>query len=76
MIWVVATGKTRDDIESETSNMTMDWTYYTLGADGFLRDDDGDMDVFQNDGKTPVRFDSAAQAEAYLEANDIRGNVR
>jgi hypothetical protein len=51
-------------------NHSMDWPYLTLGADGKLYDDDGDLA-----GSFPT-FPNASAAEAYLEENDIRGTVR
>jgi hypothetical protein len=48
----------------------MDWTYFTLDAQGNLRDEDGDLA-----GNFP-KFASVLEAESYLEENDIRGSVR
>lgn len=52
----------------------MDWPYFTLLPDGTLADEDGDL-LIGEDGK-PLHFSSPANAEDYLEANDIRGTVR
>lgn len=52
----------------------MDWPYYTLGTDGFLRNENGEIDIFEN-GK-PVQFSSESQAEEYLNIHDIRGTVK
>lgn len=54
----------------------MSWYYYTFQeATGCLIDDRGDVAIFNNDGK-PVKFSNVAEADKYLEDNDIRGTVR
>lgn len=50
--------------------INMLWEYFTL-KNGVLVDDAGDRVL-----DAGVRFESVEQAEAYLEANDIRGSVR
>lgn len=53
----------------------MDWIYYTWQSDtGYLVSDDGD--ILNGSDCKPARFTSAAEAEEYLLAEDIRGNVR
>lgn len=49
--------------------MHMDWPYYTL-ENGKLVDEAGNIDFPE---KT---FNSAAEAEKFLEDNDYRGSVR
>ena len=49
----------------------MDWAYLTLRHDGRLIDEDGALCIAGN-----PRFDSIVDAEAYLEANDIRASVQ
>lgn len=46
------------------------WPYFRLDQDGRLRNEAGRL-VFPNQA-----FENAAQAEAWLAANDLRGNVR
>lgn len=48
----------------------MDWTYWTL-VNGRLVDEDGDEGNI-----TWPSFNSEAEAEQFLEDNDIRGTVR
>lgn len=47
----------------------MNWPYYTLTDEGYLVDDDGNR-------LSDMRFESEAEAEAYLVVNDLRGTVR
>lgn len=58
--------------------MTHEWRYFTLRPDGVLVDERliplADAQT-RADGSTRV-FADAAEAEAWLIANDIRGNVR
>jgi hypothetical protein len=47
----------------------MSWPYYDLGPDGTLYEEDGSV--------SPMGpFTSVAEAEQFLEDNDLRGNVR
>ena len=49
--------------------MDTDWVYLTLGEDGFLRDDDGYVFAKRS-------FSSLAEAEKWIEAEDIRATIR
>lgn len=52
----------------------MDWTYFRLDKDGYLRDEDGDDILTRLNGFKP-KFKTTQEAEQYLEDEDIRGSV-
>jgi len=57
----------------------LNWPYYTLNAQGYLEDEDGYKVLFSTqhtNGPDFIQFRSAADAQQYLEENDIRGTVR
>jgi hypothetical protein len=56
--------------------MQFDWPYFNLRPDGILVYEDTRVPIaIAKDGSTPW-FANAADAEEFLVAEDIRGNVR
>lgn len=51
----------------------MTWMYFTLGKDHFLYDENNNRVTFNY---ISLKFDSVAEAEKFLEENNIRASVR
>lgn len=49
--------------------MFMSWHYFTLGADGYLYDEEGTRQFSRT-------FANASEADLWLESEDIRGSVK